>query len=318
MSSRSEPRIPSELTAVPVEVTISDLGECPTWDWRHGCLIWIDGTGGRIHRAWPRGPAAHEGWHTSSLVLDEPLGAVCLTDGDDLLVALGSGLGIVRDGRVVQRVMVKGIPGRHRLNDGAADAAGRFWVGSIPVPQGVEPGHLLRWRRGEPVEIVRSDVMLANGLAWSLTGDLLYHADSIAGEVRGYPFDECDGSLGSPTTFVRFDPSIGMPDGIAIDDEGCLWVAMWGGWAVRRYDPKGRHVATINLPVENVTSCAFGPQGTLFITTAKAGLRAADARRQPLAGSIFRARVGIGGPVKARARVTDNEGRPDVPTIVHG
>jgi sugar lactone lactonase YvrE len=175
------------------------------------------------------------------------------------------------------------------MNDGACDPQGRFWAGSMALDERPGAGSLYRLDRGGEVTTVLSSLTIANGLGWSPDGATMYHADSGPGTITAYDFDAASGQLDRPRIIVR--PRRGVPDGLTVDDEGLLWVALFGGACVVRYHPAGREVARIPLPVSQPTCCAL--VGTrLFITTASRDVAAAE----PDAGRLFVAEVGVAGP----------------------
>ncbi|WP_106816355.1 SMP-30/gluconolactonase/LRE family protein [Microbacterium timonense] len=180
-----------------------------------------------------------------------------------------------------------------RMNEGACDAAGRFYCGSMAFDSRDGGGRMYRLDPDLSVHVVMPSVTVPNGLVWNATGDVALHADTGEGVIWTYEFDAGRGEFGSRHPLVRFDGAAGLPDGMSIDEEGGIWVAVWGGGAVHRYSPAGALDLTVDLPVSNVTSCAFGgsDRRTLFITTSQQGL----SEPEPLAGSLFAAEVGVAG-----------------------
>jgi sugar lactone lactonase YvrE len=175
------------------------------------------------------------------------------------------------------------------MNDGACDPQGRFWAGSMALDETPGAGSLYRLDPDGDVTVVQRGLTIANGLGWSPDGTTMYHADSGAGTVTAYDFDGARGEIERPRVAVR--PEHGAPDGLTVDEEGMLWVALFGGSAVVRYDPEGRELARVPLPVSQATSCAF--VGTrLFITTAARDVAGAE----PDAGRVFAADAGVSGP----------------------
>jgi sugar lactone lactonase YvrE len=147
------------------------------------------------------------------------------------------------------------------------------------------------------VHVVLERVSVPNGLVWSSDGRTAFHADTVAGKVFAYEVDVATGAFGASRVFLDFTSMPGAPDGMALDDEGGLWVAMWQGGAVRRFDATGRLTDTVPTGVSNPTSCAFGGANgrTLFITTSQDGL---DGRTEPRAGQVLAVEVGVrGAPV---------------------
>ncbi|MFK4805899.1 SMP-30/gluconolactonase/LRE family protein [Microbacterium sp. ZW CA_36] len=185
-----------------------------------------------------------------------------------------------------------------RMNEGACDAAGRFYCGSMAYDTRLDGGRVYRLDPDLSVRVVRERVTIPNGLVWTAAGDVALHADTRDGVIWAYDFDLGAGRFGERRPFVQFSGTGGMPDGISIDEDGGVWVAMWGGGGVRRYTATGALDLTIPLPTANVTSCAFGgaDRRTLYITTSRQGL----ADPEPEAGGLFTVETEFtGAPVHA-------------------
>ncbi|WP_210479511.1 SMP-30/gluconolactonase/LRE family protein [Naasia sp. SYSU D00948] len=181
-----------------------------------------------------------------------------------------------------------------RMNEGGCDPQGRFYCGTMAYDTSEGAGTLYRLEQDLSVATVLPAVTIPNGLVWSPDGATAYHSDTGPAVISAYRFDAAEGRLLDPQVLIRFDPDRGAPDGVAIDAEGGLWVALWGGGAVARYSPDGKLTERIELPVSNVTSCAFGGEDrrTLYITTSQQGV---DLEREPAAGALFAAEVGVAG-----------------------
>lgn len=185
-----------------------------------------------------------------------------------------------------------------RMNEGACDAAGRFYCGSMAYDARPDGGRVYRLDPDLSVRVALERVTIPNGLVWTAAGDVALHADTREGVIWAYDFDLATGRFGERRPFVRFSGTGGMPDGMSIDEDDGVWVAMWGGGAVRRYTASGALDLTIPLPTVNVTSCAFGgaDRRTLYITTSRQGL----ADPEPEAGGLFAVDTGFtGAPVHA-------------------
>lgn len=185
-----------------------------------------------------------------------------------------------------------------RMNEGACDAAGRFYCGSMAYDTRPDGGRVYRLDADLSVHVVLERVTIPNGLVWTGAGEVALHADTREGVIWAYDFDLAAGRFGERRPFVRFSGTSGMPDGMSVDEDGGVWVAMWGGGAVRRYTASGALDLTIPLPAVNVTSCAFGgpDRRTLYITTSRQGL----ADPEPEAGGLFAVETGFtGAPVHA-------------------
>jgi sugar lactone lactonase YvrE len=151
-------------------------------------------------------------------------------------------------------------------------------------------GSLYRLESDGTCPKVLDGLTISNGIGWSPDGSVMYLADSGTGKLDAFDFDEVSGDIGGRRTIVHVTEPGVAPDGLTVDELGDIWVAMWGGAAVRRYSPEGELIATVALAVERPTSCAFGGPdlATLFITTARHGLDRAALARQQDAGRVFR------------------------------
>jgi sugar lactone lactonase YvrE len=183
-----------------------------------------------------------------------------------------------------------------RMNEGGCDPDGRFWCGSMAYDQAPGAAAMYRLEPDGSVRVAFEGVTVSNGLEWSPDGSLAYYDDTATHRVDVFDYDSAAGLTGR-RPFVTL-PDDGNPDGLTVDAEGGVWVALHGGGAVHRYDPDGRLDAVIDVPTPQVTACTFGgPQrDQLFITTSRQGLRPDE---DPPAGSLFRVDPGVRGlPVR--------------------
>lgn len=181
------------------------------------------------------------------------------------------------------RTVERDQPG-NRLNDGAVDHRGRLWFGSMDDGEKKPTGNLYRFD-GDGLALMDQGYVVTNGPAFSPDGRVLYHTDSLARII--YAFDlRDDGSLANKRAFAVIEGEAGIPDGLAVDSQACVWTGLFGGWAVRRYSPQGALLESVAFPVANVTKIAFGGTRltTVYATTASIGLTRTD---QPLAGGLF-------------------------------
>jgi sugar lactone lactonase YvrE len=180
-----------------------------------------------------------------------------------------------------------------RMNDGKCDPSGAFWAGSMAWDKTPDAGTLYRFT-GREVERMRTGLTIANGLAWA--GTRMYHIDTPTQRIDRFDLAAA-GGLGDPQPVVTIDPADGSPDGMCVDEEGCLWVALWNGWTVRRYSPDGDLLAMVAVDAPQVSSCCFGgPDGdTLFITTSQEDMDSGQRARHNRSGLVFRAQVGTRG-----------------------
>jgi sugar lactone lactonase YvrE len=266
------------------------LGEGPAW--HDGRLWWVDIEAKRIHCFDPAtGDDRH--WRFETRV-----GFIIPTTRADFVIGLDGTLARFdpRDGKTTIIANPEpDLPG-NRFNDAKCDSAGRLWAGTMAVSESPHCGSLYRIDASWQIERLVKDVTISNGLAWSGDDRTMYYIDSPTRRVDAFDFDPGRGALANRRSIV--DVRDGFPDGMCIDVQGNLWVALWGGWGVGCFDARtGEHVAKVDVPVEAVTSCCFGgPKLTeLYITTASRDLNAEGHRQQPLAGSVFRAHVGVAG-----------------------
>ena len=257
----------------------SELAEGPRWDAAAGVLLWVDIEGRTLHR-W-------DGTTHEATVFDDRLGCVAPTDAGDMLVALATRLVLASTGAELARFPHGADT---RTNDGACDPDGRFWIGTTALDFHDGGGALYRYDGGGLRSVI-GGLGLANGIGWSRSGGRMYFVDSNAQRIWSFDYD---GEPGLRRVFARIRPDDGTPDGLTIDDEGCVWLALYGGGAVRRYAPDGTLEGVLALPAENVTSCCFGGDDgrTLFVTTA-----APD-------GRVYVADVGVAGPAAVPFRST--------------
>jgi sugar lactone lactonase YvrE len=181
-----------------------------------------------------------------------------------------------------------------RMNDGGCDPQGRFWCGTMAYDVRDGAGSLYRVEADGSYAKALAGVTISNGLGWSPDGATAFYVDSMARGIDRFAFDGSGGELGERRRFAEVESSLGLPDGIAVDAEGGVWVALWDGGAVRRYAPDGSLDAVVALPCGRVTACAFGGDdlSQLFITTSR--LELPDGV-DPAGGSLFRCEPGVRG-----------------------
>lgn len=275
------------------------LGEGPVWVDSAEALLWVDILAPAVHLS---NPATHQ---TRTTKIGELVGAVVPRRRGGYVAATQSGFrGLdLASGAMTEIATPPDMTGR-RFNDAKCDPAGRLWAGTLALD--ASPGQGVLYRLGADGVLTAMDrgFDVCNGMGWSPDATTFYLADSGARCIYAYDFESGEGAIDSRRVLVQFDVSEGAPDGLAIDAEGCLWVAMWDGWAVRRYRPDGTHDRTVAMPVPRPTSCAFGgPDGrTLFITSARIRLSATQLAASPQSGGVFALATDVAGaPVAAFA-----------------
>ena len=184
----------------------------------------------------------------------------------------------------------------NRFNDGKCDPSGRFWAGTMSMVGKKEAGALYRLDPDSTIHKMIDNVTTSNGIVWS--DGKMYYIDTPTRKVMSYNYDNNSGEITNPQVAVEVPPELGAPDGMTIDEEGNLWIALWGGSAVGCWNPlTGELIRKIAVPAKNVTSCAFGDEdlGTLYITTARQGTSEDELKKFPNAGGVFKTRPGVKG-----------------------
>ncbi|MEU3918208.1 SMP-30/gluconolactonase/LRE family protein [Streptomyces sp. NPDC029004] len=274
--------------------------------WFAGGLLYVDLLRGALYRCRGAADAAPE----HLLDLGFPLGAVApvrdagwkwvLAAGDGIALWPSRGRGPEWLARPEQRTDLA-----MRMNDGACDAAGRFWAGSMEVGAAAGAGSLYRTDPDGSVNRVLDGLTVPNGPAFSADGTLMYLADSARGTITRHTVDPATGGLGLGEPFVRLAPHEGRPDGMTVDDDGKLWVALWGSGRIRCYDRDGCVRRTVAVPTAHASSVAFGG-GLMFVTTARHKL----SRPGPLAGAVLARASSVSAPAaRGFGRTSLGQGR---------
>lgn len=271
------------------------VGESPRWDRHRRCLWWVDNERATVHRHDPQRDS------TQSFSLPRNASSLALTaSAERLLATLPDGVYSCSANGQALSLVVNMETGDERcsFNDSGCDPVGRLWIGSGTEEfRGLGRLWLVSPHGGPQPELVLEGLSLPNGIGFSPDNQVMYLADSMEGVVYRIPYELETGRIGELEELFRCDEASGIPDGLAVDVEGCVWVAFWGGGCVRRYTADGQMVAEIHLPVELVAGCAFGGPGLsdLYVTTAWYGLSEQQRADQPLAGSLFRITVDTPG-----------------------
>lgn len=268
------------------------VGESPRWDAPHGCLWWVDNERATVHS---HTPTTGE---TRTFHLPQNASSLALAD-DALLATLPDGVyRMGPDGSALERlVQMDAGGGACAFNDSGCDAHGRLWIGSgSEAATGlgklwvVAPG-------ASSARLALDGLSLPNGIGFSPDNRFMYLADSLARTVYRIAYDLASGAIGDRDDFCVAGELDGLPDGLAVDVDGGVWIAFWDGGCVRRYAPDGTPGAEIEFPVRRVAGCAFGgPQlSDLYVTSASYDLSARERASQPLAGALFRAATTTSG-----------------------
>lgn len=241
-----------------------ELGESPRWDAVRSAFVWLDVPVGMI---WRWRPAGGEAIPT---VLPRPATSLAFTTVPGaLLVSFYDALALWRDGSAETLVEPRLRSGQ-RFNDSGVDPLGRLWIASL-APSKEPMNDLFEYVPGDGLLRRDGGLRAGNGIAWSPGGDAMYLVDSGARSILRYERDLSSGRIGRRTLLAQFREDEGVPDGLAVDREGVLWCAMWGGAALVRLAPDGDLVERITLPVTFPSSCAFGGDGMsqLLVTSAR-------------------------------------------------
>ncbi|MBP1173346.1 sugar lactone lactonase YvrE [Paenibacillus sp. PvR133] len=266
------------------------LGEGPSWDQRFQRLFWVDIEGFQLHIYDPSTCT------NRTIEVGEHIGTVVPYLKNKVIVALISGLyclDIEAGAKVLIHDPEEGKLG-NRFNDGKCDPTGRFLAGTMSLNGEHAQGALYSLSTKGNVSLLVDKASISNGLAWSADHRTMYYIDTPTLEVVSFDYDVAQGTIRNKQLVARLDESEGYPDGMTIDAEGMLWVARWGGKRVSRIHPAhGEVIAEVSLPVNCVTSCAFGGEhlDELYITTAQDN----DSADQPLAGGLFMVKTGVRG-----------------------
>jgi sugar lactone lactonase YvrE len=282
--------------AEPVGDVRAVLGEGPYWVPENSSLLWVDIPNRLLHRTEiPSG--ATESMEVDAVSAAFPaLGGGILTAGGNRLTLFkpGSASGDGWTARTVAEV-----PSREgvRFNDASVDPAGRVWVGTMHVDETEPLGELYRLDPGSVLTSVVKGVTVSNGLGWSPDGSRLYYTDSPMRRIDVFDYDPATGEAFQRRVFTDLSRADGVPDGLTVDLDGCVWVAMWGGGALRRFTPNGEQDAVLPVPVSRPTSCAFGGPdlADLYVTTASRGMTDAERAAEPMAGRLLRLHPGPHG-----------------------
>ena len=261
------------------------LGEGPIWSTRDAALYWVDILTPAVHCYQP---ATHSNTETRLGVM---VSAALPKASGGLLLASPGGL-LAFDPQTRRTSLVAhpeaDRPG-NRYNDGKCDRMGRLWIGSMDMGAAPNRGNLVRVDPDGRWKKMDGGFTVSNGLGWSPDSRAMYFTDSFRRTVYQYDFDLRSGDIANRRALIVLGPGEGTPDGLTVDDEGCLWVAVWDAWCVLRFSPAGQEIQRVRLPVPRPTSCCFGGSNleTLYITSAAVRLSQQALDAAPLSGSVF-------------------------------
>jgi sugar lactone lactonase YvrE/DNA-binding IclR family transcriptional regulator len=269
------------------------VGEGPVWNSREGRLDWVDVLAPSIHSFDPV-TGRDQVWHSQRLV-----SAVLPTTGPDRVLLTQNGLERLdfATGAIVPLLDPEAHLTGNRFNDAKCDRKGRIWAGTMGLDASMPTGSLYRFDGARSAHVVDGGFKVSNGMGWSPDDKTFYFTDSGLQTVFSYDFDLEAGTVSNRRVFASFPRERGKPDGLAVDAEGFVWIAMWDGWQVVRYAPDGCVDREVDLPVPRPTSCCFGGADlrTLYITSARVRLPRTVLDEAPLSGGIFSLPVDVGG-----------------------
>jgi sugar lactone lactonase YvrE len=270
------------------------LGEGPCWDAATQTLYWVNIYAGEIHAFSP------ETGNEQIIFINESIGCLAPAKTGRLVIASQNGIALL-DPATGQRKLLASpeahLPG-NRFNDGKCDPVGRFLAGTMDNVEVEASGSLYSLSPDGTLKTLLKGVRISNGLAWSPDHNTLYYIDTPTRKVMAYAYDLASGDISKPRQAICIPEELGWPDGMTSDSEGNLWIAMWGGAALTKWDPaSGRLLQKIPIPALNVTSCAFAGEGLkdLYITSARKGMSEEQLAQYPQTGGLFRLRTDVAG-----------------------
>ena len=287
----------SKQEADQVKVTFeikSKLGEGAFWDHLHQRLYWVDIEGKKVHIFHP------ETGKNTSFETPSRVGTVVPKNSQEAVIALEDGIYILNtsSGSIALLSDVEKDMTYNRFNDGKCDPNGNLWVGSMHLDQSAPKANLYKVAPNGQATKMLDSVTISNGIVWTADKKTMYYIDTPTGHIRAFDFDHKNSSISNERIAVVIPESLGFGDGMTIDKEDKLWVALWNGNAVARFDPlTGNLLEKIEVQAHNVTSCSFGGKNfdTLYITTSSLDMNEEEIRKYPLAGSLFEVKPGVKG-----------------------
>lgn len=285
-----------EWMARPTLPVSCQLGEGAFWDSNRRCLWFVDIENGKVHWYDPgtkKEGSFASGQKTGTVVPAAPPANRLVLGLQDGVYACGLG-----GENLTKWASIQQLASNQRLNDGKCDPAGRLWVGSMNLDKATEKAHLFKIdAEGKATEMLDS-VSISNGIVWTRDHKTMFYIDTPTRKVKAFDFDFQAGTLSNPRTLVSIPDSLGWPDGMTLDENNDLWIGMWGGFCVSHWSgTTGQYLGKVKVAAPNVTSCAFGGTNfeTLYITTARQGLKPEVLRQYPGSGNVFEATVGVKG-----------------------
>ncbi|MDO6759971.1 SMP-30/gluconolactonase/LRE family protein [Tamlana sp. 2_MG-2023] len=293
-SCKTEKDLDTNLKAELVYEINAQLGEGALWNYKTQELYWVDIEGKTLNVYDPK-TETNKVFETKSRI-----GTVVPVSESDVLIALEDGvygLNLDSGSSAVFTNMQSELVGS-RLNDGKCDPSGRFWVGSMHLNQEAGKANLYCIDGSGRLEKKLTNRTISNGIVWTSNKKTMYYIDTPTAQIKAFDYDDETATISNERVVVEIPVDFGYPDGMTIDEEDMLWVGMWNGNAVIRFNPKtGKAIQKIEVPAHNVTSCAFGGENldVLYITTASVDMTDEEKQKYPLAGSLFSVVPGVKG-----------------------
>ena len=295
---------PKEVKVNPTIATLAyqieaQLGEGAYWNHVTQTFYWIDIEGKKLHLFDPA-TQTNRSFDTPSRI-----GNVVPASSTEAMIALEDGIHILNTetGALTMFAEIENDIADNRMNDGKCDPAGRLWTGTMHMPQTSANGKVYMVNGDGSHKTMIDSVTISNGIVWTKDAKTMYYIDTPTGYVRAYDYDNTTGAITNERKVIEVPESVGFPDGMTIDNEDKLWIGLWNGNKVARYDPlTGKMMSSIDVPAHNVTACAFGGPNldTLYITTARVDMTDAELDSLPLSGSIFKVVPGVTGVPSAQ------------------
>ena len=281
--------------AEPIVQQHARLGEGVFWHAQAQCLYWVDITGQTVFLYDPRSG------ENRAINVGRDVGTIVPRESSGVMLGVKGGFAALdlETEEVEEIAMVESHIPNNRFNDGKCDPVGRFWAGSMAYDFAKGAGSLYCMDTDLSVRRVLSDVTISNGLVWTQDEKMLYYIDSGTSQIAAFDYDKDSGNILNRRVVVEIPAEDGFLDGMAIDANGMLWVAIYGSGEIRCWNPEnGELLETITVRgAKFVTSCAFGGPNLneLYIASASEGLTDEQKKEQPLAGSLFRVEVDATG-----------------------
>ena len=272
----------------------SPLGEGPLWDADRGVLWWVDILECLV-QCYNPADGTNRTWNIGQMP-----GTLVLAKDGRLVLAAEKGFLWFDPETGTTETITDPEPDRpeNRFNDGKCDPAGRLWAGTMPICEEGNTGAMYCLHADGRAEKMADDYAIPNGIVWNAEATEMYHIDSPTRRIDAGDYDHHTGAINNRRPLYNVQQEGAFPDGMAMDVEGKIWLALWGGWAVTRLDPAtGEELDRLELPVSQVTACSFGGPALdeLYITSANKGLSEEELAKQPHAGSLFKAKLSVAG-----------------------